>query len=378
MNILINASNLKLGGGIQVSDSICSSLECFPQHHFFVVFSEHLEKTKDSISDYKNVTTYSYTIPNSLSVLFWGRDAFLDNLVKKEKIDCVLTVFGPSRWDPCCPHVCGFARLQLVFPESPFYTRMGFFEKRKSQLSNILIKHMFTRKTSEFWCENEWVSKRVEQSFRGAHCYTVTNYYNQVFDCPESWIQFPLPPFNGITVLNIGANYPHKNLGIIVEMARVFMSKSPETSVRFVLTLDEVSDNRNMSFVVPDDVRNYFLLIGKVDISACPSLYQQANIMFQPSLLECFTATYPEAMRMQVPIVTTDLEFARGLCGDAAVYFDPLDPEDAVEKIMSITKDQSLAERMKKAGLERLKSFDNYEQRANKLISICETIGSSR
>lgn len=37
-----------------------------------------------------------------------------------------------------------------------------------------------------------------------------------------------------------------------------------------------------------------------------------------PSLLECFTATYPEAMRMERPIVTTDLAFAQGLCGEAA------------------------------------------------------------
>ena len=377
MNILINASNLKLGGGIQVADSICRSLDCFPQHHFYVVLSDSLGETRVQISNYQNVTVYGYNIPNNLSVLAFGRDAFLDRIVKEERIDCALTVFGPSRWDPRCPHICGFARLQLVFPESPFYARMGLLEKFKKQLSNALIKYLFTRKTKEFWCENAWVSKRVDHFFGGVRCHTVTNYYNQVFDYPERWINLSLPSFKGVTVLNIGANYPHKILGIIVDMASIFMRKYPEVAIRFVLTLDASSDNKQMTLDLPDDVRNYFLLIGKVDIEACPALYQQSDILFQPSLLECFTATYPEAMRMQVPIVTTDLEFALGLCGEAALYYDPLDPEDAVEKMMTLINNPMLSEQLKKAGLERLKSFDNYEQRVSKLISLCECVGSS-
>lgn len=378
MNILINASNLKLGGGIQVADSICRSLNGFSQHHFYVVLSKQLEIIGTCISDYQNVTLYSYSIPNSFPILAYGRDVFMDRIVNEGKIDCVLTIFGPSRWDPRCPHICGFARLQLVFPESPFYTRMAFLDKLKNSFHNALVKYLFTRRTRIFWSENEWVSRRVEQSFVGSHCHTVTNYYNQVYDFPERWIHFPLPPFNGITVLNIGANYPHKNLGIIVEMARIFMKKYPEISIRFVLTLDENSKYKNLAFSVPDDVRNFFLLIGKVDIAACPSLYQQADILFQPSLLECFTATYPEAMRMQVPIVTTDLEFARGLCEEAALYYDPLDPNDAVEKILDLIKNPMLAVQLKKAGLERLNSFDNYEQRVSKLIGLCELIGSAQ
>ena len=34
MNILVNASNLKKGGGVQVADSICCLLEGFTQYHF--------------------------------------------------------------------------------------------------------------------------------------------------------------------------------------------------------------------------------------------------------------------------------------------------------------------------------------------------------
>lgn len=45
LNVLINASNLKKGGGLQVADSICKSLKQFPQHIFIVVLSTFFPKT---------------------------------------------------------------------------------------------------------------------------------------------------------------------------------------------------------------------------------------------------------------------------------------------------------------------------------------------
>ena len=114
--------------------------------------------------------------------------------------------------------------------------------------------------------------------------------------------------------------------------------------------------------------------VGKTDVSECPHLYNQADIMFMPTLLECFSATYPEAMRMGVPIVTTDLEFARGLCGDAACYYSAIEAEAAAEAIYKVSCDKEYAKRLVDNGKEQLKSFDNYEQRTKKLVKILEDI----
>ena len=37
MIFLINSSNLKKGGGLQVADSVCCLLERFPEHYFIVI-----------------------------------------------------------------------------------------------------------------------------------------------------------------------------------------------------------------------------------------------------------------------------------------------------------------------------------------------------
>ena len=101
-------------------------------------------------------------------------------------------------------------------------------------------------------------------------------------------------------------------------------------------------------------------------------LYKQADIMFQPTLLESFTATYPEAMRMEVPIVTSDLEFAHGLCGNAAVYYSPLDAEKAGEAIYKVATDNELRKLLVGEGKKQLKNFLDAEARADRLIQLTE------
>ena len=368
MVFLINASNLKQGGGLQVADSICCSLNNYPQHQFVVILSSSLDETARRICDYVNVEIIRYDITNSIETLFFGRDALLDKIVDEKRVECVLTIFGPSRWTPRCQHLCGFARLQLICPESPFYTRMSRTDKFKNRLSNSVIKYLFSRCSNHFYAENEWVSSRVRNVFRNSKCTTVTNYYNQVFDTPDKWVPFELPIFRGITLLTVGSNYPHKNMSILIDIARTLIQRRPDFLFRVVLTLTP------QDFFVPDDVKECFNLIGPVDIAQCPSLYLQADIMIQPSLLECFSATYPEAMRMGVPILTTDLEFAHSLCKSAALYYSPLDPVDAAEKILLISEHVDVKRALISLGKQRLAAFDNYTERANKLVSLCESL----
>lgn len=371
MRILINASNLKLGGGVQVADSVCNKLNCFPDHQFIVVLSSFMDGTAERIKSYGNVEIVRYDIKNSFQTLVFGRDSFLDRLVENKHIDCVLTIFGPSRWNPKVPHLSGFAMSHLVLTNSPYFRQMKAMEKIKTNLRLKVVNKAFVRSTRYFYTENEFISKLLREKWNNENIYTVTNYYNQIFDNPDSWTKMELPPFSGITLLTVATNYPHKNLSIAIDIAKILKERYKDLKFRFVFTVSPDD------FSVPDELKENFLLLGKVDIAQCPSLYQQSDIAFQPTLLECFTATYPEAMRMNVPIVTTDLEFARGLCGDAALYYSPLDADEAAELINRIANDSALRNQLVEKGKQELKKFDNYDQRVTKLIQLCELIAKN-
>lgn len=361
MTFLINASNLKNGGGLQVADSICLQLHKFQKHFFFVVLSSQLASTQKAIEGVGNVKCMTYDLKDDWRSLLLGRNRFLDSLVEDNNINAVLTVFGPSRWRPRVPHLCGFARAQLLLKVKGY--RLTF----KERILYSLWTWGFRRSSDTFYTENAYISDMLPTLIEGAKVYTVTNFYNQVFDQPEQWRRdIKLPSFNGVTMLTVSSTAVHKNLKIMVPVADYLEQKYPDFRFRFVMTCN------GAPFELPERLIHHFVFVGKVDVSECPNLYEQADIMFMPTLMECFTATYPEAMRMGVPIVTTDLEFARGLCGDAACYYSAVDAKAAAETIYKVATDNNYAKKLINAGKEQLKKFDNYEQRAEKLVRILE------
>ncbi len=309
-----------------------------------------------------------YSFVNSDVVSQTQREPFLDALVDDEKIDAVLTVFGPSVWSPRCAHVSGFARAHIVLEEgNPFFERMKLDELTKLMLHNEILKIYFDKSSNVYFTESLLVSKKLKEMFPQKRIYTVSNCYHQVFDHPEKQKEKPLPPCKGVTLLTVSAYYPHKNFGIIKDVSMELQKRYPEFNYRFVLTLEKHNVPELM-----DCLDEHIHFIGKVDIAEVPSLYRQCDICFMPSLQECFSATYPEAMRSQKPIVTTDLDFARCLCGNAATYYSPLSARDAAEKIMELVNSPELKNRLIEYGKHQLLSFDSYETRLHKLIKILE------
>ena len=360
---LINASNLKNGGGLQVADSICRQLIKYKSHFFCVVLSSQLNGTLKDLEGMPNVKGIHYDMKDTWRLLLYGRNAYLDGLVEKYNVDAVLTVFGPSRWKPKVPHLCGFARAQLL-KEMTHHTHHNFREL----LVYKVWEWGFKRSSKVFYTENEYISEMLPGLLgKDVKVYTVTNCYNQVFDQPERWqSRVSLPCFDGTTLLTVSSTAAHKNLKIMIPVSEYLEQRYPCFHFRFVLTC------RAEALNVPEHLMHHFVFVGKVNVAECPNLYEQADIMFMPTLMECSTATYPEAMRMGVPIVTTDLEFARGLCGDAACYYSALDAEAAAEAIHQVAADEAYGLRLAAFGKEQLKKFDNYEQRADKLVGILE------
>lgn len=377
MNILINASNLKQGGGIQVADSICKQLTRFDKNQYVVVLSPFLKETAEAVSKYPNVIVEVYHIKYTAWLLLTGRDKKLDGFVKKHNVDKVLTVFGPSWWIPRVPHLCGFASSQITPQDSPFYSlQLPFRFRIHEWLRNTMLRTYYWRCSNNLYSENESVSKALRKLYPKKSVYTVTNYYNQVFDKPEEWIEHPLPKFDGVSILTMANLYPHKNLGITLGASKALKEKHPDFKFRFVISVKKENFLRAQGIVDLEEIDRHYLFLGTVGVAECPSLYEQCDIELQPSLLESFTATYPEAMRMGKPIVTTDLAYARQLCGEAACYYNALNADAAAEAIYKVATDKDYAAQLVSNGRKKMLQYDTYEQRADKLMVIIENINN--
>ena len=373
MRILINTNGVSVGGGLQLADSIIREMVKVDSNYYLIVHHGQLSQTISAMNGYYNVECYYYALPKFTFGTITGRNISLDNLVKTKRIDVVFTIMGMSKWKPRVPHLEGFARCKTVIPESPYWKEYSRLKLIKLDIINKVINYCFRISSDAFWTESDFISDRVRQFLpKKAKVFTVSGYYNQVYDMPELWdnsINFPA--FDGITLLTIAANYPHKNLKIISPLVHYMEEKHPEIKFRVVLTVKE-DELKGLD----DAVRSHVLFLGGVKITQCPHMYEQCDIMFMPSLLECFSATYAEAMRMNKPILVPNLGFASILCKDAAQYYDAVNVESLGEALYELCTNAELRNRLVAKGQMQLREFNNYEQRAKKLLDILQTLNN--
>lgn len=366
MNILVNARCIK-GGSIPWCAAMTGLLGGYPRHRFTVCVSPQVRQALgENFVPPANVEVLDYP-RRSKSAMFFRSAPALDELVEKRRIDLVFTVFGPAYWRPRVPHVCGFALSQYIYENSPFFKLQSPWERWKLALKRRVHMRSFRRDADAYITEHEPISAALRELIPGKPVYTVSNSCNPVFDRRDGWTAHPLPPFDGVTLLTVSEDYPHKNLGIIPRTAEYLRRRYPDFRFRFVVTLDP-EDFGFSAANVPD----WLLPIGKVSIGECPSLYEQCDFMFLPTLLECFSASYAEAMKMQRPILTSDLSFARGLCGDAAEYFDPLSPEDAGEAVHRLAIAPERRRALAESGACLGRSFPDAAERTASYVEILE------
>jgi len=375
MKLLINTASTFKGGGVQVAKSFLEECRNFPEHNFYVVLGEMLSKLieKDQFPD--NFLFYSIGYRPATRVFsFKNRDQFFRELEEKLQPDVVFTTSGPSYWRPNAPHLSGYNLPHYIYRDSPYFRKIPFYKRLKWDLKGKLIKHFLLQDTDAYVVQTDDVNRRLKRWLNREAVYTVTNTCSAAYKNPQ-WVENKLPERTDseFRFLTLSAWYPHKNMDIIPDVVQN-LSESIRKNVKFVLTLPE-NDFREY---FPEKLQRSIVNIGPVSPDEGPSVYRECDAIFLPTLLECFSANYAEAMAMGKPILTTDMGFARSICNKSASYFKPLDAKDAAGKIERLIQDEVFRSHLVEAGKSQLKTFDTPKERAEKYLSICEMLGSER
>jgi glycosyltransferase involved in cell wall biosynthesis len=87
-------------------------------------------------------------------------------------------------------------------------------------------------------------------------------------------------------------------------------------------------------------------------------------------LLESFSGTYLEAMHFERPILTSDLDFAHDICGDAAEFFDPWQPASIKDAIVRLREDEASRKDLVAQGQVRLRqTFHSWGEVVSKALA---------
>ncbi len=136
-----------------------------------------------------------------------------------------------------------------------------------------------------------------------------------------------------IRLLVLAAYQPHKNHRVLVDVARELRRRGLAAMVQIFTTVAE-DDPRAQPLLraltrEPDVITN----LGRLPGEQVRSAFAAASALLLPTLVESYGLIYLEAMACGVPVLTSERDFARWMCRDLALYFDPLDPVSIVDAI---------------------------------------------
>jgi glycosyltransferase involved in cell wall biosynthesis len=268
----------------------------------------------------------------------------------------------------------GFANGLYLYGDLPYIKKLAFLDKIVFTLKKSYHRILLKNNADFYVVQTEEMKKRLASFLNISKNIIDVNYgsYHPIFERKISDLSLlPVKNDDEFWFVTISSYYPHKNLDIINKILDILALKDINIKVKFILTLPDnifkEKFNRN------DDT---LINVGPVELNECPYLYDKSDALFLPTLVESFSASYPEAMIMKKPILTSNYQFSRLVCDESALYFDPYDPNDIVDKIIQIISNKSLQERLVKNGILRVHEMPSFLDMTKKYLDICESYKS--
>lgn len=365
MKILIDASVCSKGGGVQVALALINNIAQDPTFDVICVTSPQVDiqlspEIKAKISYY-----YAEVNENILGKRKQGKR--LAEIENKHNPDLVFIVFGPSYWRPKSKSLQGFALPLMVYPETRDRVyKDSFVTYCYQKLLNFYKARLMKKNADYVAVETSAFKERVHHllGIDNEHIFVVENSFNANF----LEIETVNRKMDKLQIFVPTAYYPHKNLEILVDVA-FELAKMQKTQLVFNFLLPETSAPWvNMKSKAKQlGVEEYFHTLGPVKNIQMAQLYAQTDFVLLPTVAEASTAVYPESFISRKVLLTSNVDFAVELCGDAAVYFDPHDAKDIAKKIVEIDSDPNKQQFLISMGLEQVeKSYLTPQQKWQK------------
>lgn len=180
-------------------------------------------------------------------------------------------------------------------------------------------------------------------------------------------------------ILHVGAAAPHKNLPNLVRAFARLVQLLPDRQLKLVLagpaSNTHGGDELDLIRVVAAEtgVADRLIVTGYVSWEQCALLYRNAAVYAFPSRFEGFGLPMVEAMSYGAPVVASRRTALPEIGHDAALYFDPDDPEQIAYALLLPLTQPALRAAMVRRGRERAAHF-TWERAAAEYVALFERL----
>jgi glycosyltransferase involved in cell wall biosynthesis len=155
----------------------------------------------------------------------------------------------------------------------------------------------------------------------------------------------------------VGNIKPYKNLGRLVEAFLAIRGRLPHDLVIVGQSEGLITGESAAFFERVREAGARIHLTGFVSHQDLLSLVGHAEALIMPSLYEGFGLPPIEAMAAGVPVAVAHAASLPEVCGEAALYFNPLEVEDIAAKLIAIASHPELRQQLREKGLKHSRLF---------------------
>ncbi|NJL74788.1 MAG: glycosyltransferase family 4 protein [Saprospiraceae bacterium] len=283
--------------------------------------------------------------------------------IKKTKPDVIFSMGNFGTPIKNIPQAILFHWAYAVYPESPeIWNRMTSSERLKRKTRVNVFKNRLKYANVVFPQTHTIASRLTKYYPESPSVVVIPNAYSQIEKKSTSSKNYFNKEQNRRYLLCLSHYYTHKNLDILIEVAHYL--KIHRLNVSIILTISkgysDLSDEL-LEKIESNQLSPYIFSVGQVTIEDVSTVYGEVDALILPTLLESFSGTYVDAMHFEKTIFTSDRDFAREVCGEAAYYFDPLSAEDIIRTIEKAFANPEERQMKIEAGKQRVQTFPDWK-----------------
>ena len=353
MKIFVNAATVKLSGGLAVSLSIIHAFKNFREVELYIASPKLPEYNEYAPANAKIWFVKSWML---LKIFRWLLDHyFLPGKIKEFDPDVVFSLSN-------LPAISKYK--QIFYHDNPFFTaeslqdlNLSFTQKISHDLRNHVTRKRL-RKLNNIIVQSSSEAGKIQEKFPDASITIIPPslpvYWHKI---PKTSYTFPDISGNNKNILCFSHYYPHKNIEILFEVARIFEKKN--APYKFIVSC--IAHNYHLKKKLKKYNSEYISSLDVANLEEAYNILPLVDAFILPSLLESFSLNYIEAWFFEKPLFTSNLDFGVQNCEEAAIYFDPLNPEDIYETIDHAFK-EGLTEKCKLKGKQRLEKLPDWNE----------------
>jgi len=374
MKIFVDCIPLSSGGGVQVAIAFLENLRTSQGIDWQVAIPSTIVALLPIwiVQDSRTIVLAKQTAFDKFRLKYQ-----LSALVRASHPDIVFTVFGPAYFRASVPQVVGFALPRMLQNAD---CRNLNPPSLVSKMADCIRRYLMNQ-TDHVVVETDTArnSFLARFKFSPSNVSVIRNSVNPILT------RMPVDPQQAsvgetFRILVPSAYYKHKNLEIVPAVAKSLRHQLGHSSFLFCLTLPhDLPAWKHMQRVASDlGVGSLVTSLGTLGLPELSQAYSQASAIFLPTLMEVSTAVYPESFYFRRPLVTSDLDFARELCGEAALFVKPTDAGQIASSIRVLMESGDLRRSLVEEGVRQLNTYPSPDEKFRQQIHVLKQIAKHR